>query len=186
MADISLFDEETDKTDLTIATAVATIFWNWHPNALRALLDRDRFYKVSWSRTVPPIGHRTMVITEKNDRALTVGIYSTRDSEWLERCDIGIEASGKWTLLSATMYGSYITNPAAVSALARNLAWGLIYGKVHEPGKGEKITLKVSDLDYKAVGGYPTNPHVIYERLDPSTCVQCLRLPADLRRNGEF
>ena len=43
LAEISLFDEETDKKDLTIAVAVATILWNWHPNALRAL-DRDRFY----------------------------------------------------------------------------------------------------------------------------------------------
>ena len=84
------------------------------------------------------------------------------------------------------MYGSYITNPPAVSGLARNLAAGLCYDKVHEPRQGEKITIKVKDLNYKAVGGSPTNPHVIYERSDPSACVQCLRLPTDLQRRGNF
>ena len=115
------------------------------------------------------------------------GFYSTRDSDWLERCDIGIEASGRWTLLGATRMNSYyITNPPAVSGLARNLAAGLFYDKVHEPRQGEKITIKVEDLNYESVGGYPTDPHVIYERLHPSACVQCLRLPADLKRSGKF
>lgn len=72
LADISLFDEETDKNDLTIATAVATVLWNWHPNALRALLDCDRFYTVAWARHVPCVGLRPMVIVERNDHALTV------------------------------------------------------------------------------------------------------------------
>lgn len=115
-----------------------------------------------------------------------MGFYSTRDEDWLKRCDIGIETSGKWTLLDAAISGSYITKPQVISDIAQSLAGGLFYDKVHEPWQGEKITIEVTDLNYKAVGGSPTNPHVLYERLDPSACVQCLRLPADLQRSGKF
>lgn len=72
LVNTKLFGENTEKKDLTLAIAVATILWNWHPNAFRALLDLDRFYSVVWARTVTPKSPHTRVIIERNCRALTV------------------------------------------------------------------------------------------------------------------
>lgn len=47
---ITGFSEDTDQRKLTLADCVATALWSWHPNALRAFLDFNRFKNFSWDR----------------------------------------------------------------------------------------------------------------------------------------
>lgn len=66
------FHEGYHRQQLTIADAVATVLWHWHPHALRAFVDRDRFYTCGWSRKTKVGDSRQNVIIERNDRQVVV------------------------------------------------------------------------------------------------------------------
>ena len=58
------FNEDVDRETVNLATAIATTLWRWHPNALRAFLDFEKFPQVEWTRrNVGESCYNTCVIT---------------------------------------------------------------------------------------------------------------------------
>lgn len=76
IADTQSFDEDVDPATVSLATAIATTLWLWHPNALRAFLDFEKFSKVEWNRrNVVESAYNTCVIN-RSDRIVLVSSSS--------------------------------------------------------------------------------------------------------------
>ena len=74
IANTESFDEEVDHATVSLATAIATTLWLWHPNALRAFLDLEKFPLVEWHRrNVGECAYNTCVIY-RNDRTIMVSL----------------------------------------------------------------------------------------------------------------
>ena len=48
-------DEEIEEGEVEVSDAVATLLWSWQPNALKALLDHERFSNFKWTMSCPKV-----------------------------------------------------------------------------------------------------------------------------------
>lgn len=72
------FNEESDQRELTGAAGIATTLWHWHPYALRAWMDLDRYRCVAWYRMTTPPDLRQNVVIERRRREVTVSLPEPR------------------------------------------------------------------------------------------------------------
>ncbi|CAD0110904.1 unnamed protein product [Aureobasidium uvarum] len=97
IVDTSQFVEETEKKDLTAVHAIATILWNWHPNALRAFLDLQKYsaFEFAICDDYPGSKRITTHMITRHDRAILVGYYN-QDMDWGHQVSYGILEDGRW------------------------------------------------------------------------------------------
>ncbi|KAH0365812.1 hypothetical protein KCU65_g5788, partial [Aureobasidium melanogenum] len=93
----SVFDEETIKTNLTGARAIATILWNWHPNALRAFLDCEKWpdFEFSICDEYPESETSTTYLILRMGREVHFG-QQNEDMDWRHLCIYEIPETGRW------------------------------------------------------------------------------------------
>ncbi|KAH0043578.1 hypothetical protein KCU78_g558, partial [Aureobasidium melanogenum] len=97
IVDTGAYVEETIKTDLTAAIATATILWNWHPNALRAFLDCQKYSAFEFATCDKAPGAERYVthMISRHDRAILIGHYD-QDFDWGVQVSYGLLEDGRW------------------------------------------------------------------------------------------
>ncbi|OBZ75639.1 hypothetical protein A0H81_04822 [Grifola frondosa] len=131
------FDEETDKKDLRAADGIATLLYNWKPEALRALLDlnRPRFefkHKGSY--------YLTMIIA-RHGMVVSFGFYDS-DVECRTQMIYRISVTGEWIPLSGMFEGLNAdgrTRPKIVESFGTEFAKDILYNRKWEEREGIKI-----------------------------------------------
>ena len=142
VVDTGRFDEETDKQELTPARAVSTILWNWHPNALRAFLDCQKYTDFDFGIIDDYAGSEKVIthIISRRDRAIVVGYYD-QNRNWGHQANYDILEDGRWKPLWASE--NYIGNrrPEYVDMMGRSWAKDHMYHRRWEPK--DKRTFKL-------------------------------------------
>jgi hypothetical protein len=150
------FVEETDKENLTAALAVSTILWNWHPNALRAFLDCEKYSAFEFAITDSyPESERviTHMIT-RHERAILVGYYN-QDTDWGHQVGYGMLEDGRWKPLWGSSDGlGGNARPDFVNKMGRMWASDQMYRRRWKPYKTRTFEL--------TLGGDDVNPASLY------------------------
>ncbi|KAG9696218.1 hypothetical protein KCU95_g4420, partial [Aureobasidium melanogenum] len=100
----SVYNDETNKKSLSGAMAIATVLWSWHPNALRAFLDCERYSRFQFiiNEDLPRLGKSSMYLIDRDNREVDFGIvhYDTghydKDTDWHHVCTYQIPEKGRW------------------------------------------------------------------------------------------
>ncbi|PVH95266.1 hypothetical protein DM02DRAFT_731963 [Periconia macrospinosa] len=87
---------DTSNTALTPATLIATILYNWHPNALAALLDFDAWVSVTWTFEHPSQndatkGKKSTIEIGRIRNQVTFGRLDESGEKWVEMYVYDIE-----------------------------------------------------------------------------------------------
>jgi hypothetical protein len=131
IVDTSNFGEETDKINLSAALVVSTILWNWHPNALRAFLDSEKYSAIVDS--YPPSEKRITHMVTRHERAILVGYYN-KDIEWGHQASYGILGDGHWNPLLGSSDGlGGNERPDFVNKMGRMWAMDMMYRRRWQP-----------------------------------------------------
>ncbi|THZ31339.1 zf-MYND-domain-containing protein [Aureobasidium pullulans] len=154
IVDLSNFDEDVDHTKLTAAQGAATVLYNWHPNALRAFLDVERYPHMDFIIHEPRFGTSTHFIT-RHERSIMMGCV-TKDQEWEIQCNFGMPKSGRWVPQIALSWGDGVGNPEAITSLGRYWARDQFFQKRWKPFKDRMFELLIG-VKRKA-----TDPNSLY------------------------
>lgn len=142
IVDTGRFDEETDKQALTPARAVYTILWNWHPHALRAFLDRQKYSDFDFGIVDEyPGGEKVIThIISRRDRAILVGYYD-QNKNWGHQANYHMLEDGRWKPKWASE--NYIGNrrPEYVDMMGRAWAKDHMYYRRWEPKENRTFEL---------------------------------------------
>ena len=142
IVDTNKFDEETDKEELTTARAVATVLWNWHPNALRAFLDTEKYSSFEFAITDKYPGREKVInhmITRKT-RAVLVGYYD-QDFVWGHEVSYGMPEDGRWKPLWGSDGYRGNDKPDYVDSMGRLWAKDCMYYRRWEPQENRTYEL---------------------------------------------
>ena len=100
--DTSFFNEDTKKTNLRAADGIATLLFNWKPEALDAFLDKGKL-QFEFSRREPPsTPYMTLIIARVGDRVMaSLSFLFIRSellgwSEWITRCVSHLSTALRW------------------------------------------------------------------------------------------
>ncbi|KAG9667088.1 hypothetical protein KCU99_g9118, partial [Aureobasidium melanogenum] len=104
IVDTGAYVEETIKTDPNAAIATATILWNWHPNALRAFLDCQKYsaFEFATCDRAPGAERYGTHMISRHDRAILIGHYD-QDFDWGFQVSYGLLEDGRWKPLRGSM-----------------------------------------------------------------------------------
>jgi hypothetical protein len=149
------FDEETDKEKLTPARAVSTVLWSWHPNALRAFLDCEKYSAFEFAIVDDYPGSEKVIthMISRHERAIMVGYYN-QDLEWGHQVSYGMLKDGNWKPLYGSDGYSGNGKPEYVNMMARLWATDHMYYRRWEPE--EKRTFELT------LGGDEVDPASLY------------------------
>ena len=195
------FDEEVDHKTVSLATAVATTLWLWHPNALRAFLDFEKFPQVEWTRRNTGESFYNTCVIARFDRQVVVsytlgagagspqltanagfqaGFYN-RDISWAGQCIVEIKSSGAWLPTHATLYDKPVSNPRLFENIHRDVARQMFYHNVWESiAPGLQHGFYLYEREKISLGLRSRNPQTIYLLGDVPLCEQCVKSSQEL------
>lgn len=155
------------------AHAVATTLWRWHPSALRAFLDYERFYTVEWiSHQKTPEKDSTLIIA-RHSRHITLGTYKTKTLEWKLQATYQMPLAGPWIPLAG--YGSVLGDAETaddVMYLGDCIGRGLLRKECWEPeGADGYIELCIGDNLGRCDRG--CSPQRLYHARSKLACTVC-------------
>lgn len=121
-------NEDTDKGRLTAADGIATLLFNWKPEALDAFLDFRHKPKYEWYRQTKPGSHIMDVLIARSGNVAVCGFR--KDGEWTDYAPFyyTMEESGAWTPLDrrSELFGI-------------SFASALMYHQLWVEGEGVKV-----------------------------------------------
>lgn len=134
IVDTAHFDEETRDPRLTTAHGVATLLWNWHPNALRAFLDCNKYEGVEFAVRIDHSGGRSAThIVTRHDRHIVLGCYN-EELDWEIQCSFGMPRAGRWKPLSG-MGAMGAVREELIAGLGQYWARDQLYHERWKPSK---------------------------------------------------
>ncbi|EMD86324.1 hypothetical protein COCC4DRAFT_135055 [Bipolaris maydis ATCC 48331] len=191
----SLASEITSNKNITIppAIGIATLLYNWHPNALAAFLDLDAWFSFTWTVSIEPStpsGSKLEIGRIGNQ--ITFGQLDASGENWAMMLTYNIKKQrpkkGTWIPNpKESMLGPRdITSAALIPRLASSLLTRLLAQRRWETGKRIKHHLSVEYAPMDIWGdGIPMSPHWLYKPLDLTTCTTCGAADAALQRCGK-
>ncbi|EUC38267.1 hypothetical protein COCCADRAFT_83502 [Bipolaris zeicola 26-R-13] len=176
----SLASEATNK-NITIppATGIATLLYNWHPNALAAFLDLDAWFSFTWTVSIEPdTPSGCKIEIGRIGNQITFGQLDASGENWTIMLTYNVQKWKKGTWIAnpkESMLGPRdITSAALIPRLASTLLTRLLTTRRWETGKRIKHNLSIEYAPMDIWGdGIPMSPHWLYKPLDLSSCTTC-------------
>ncbi|KAK4507123.1 hypothetical protein PRZ48_000857 [Zasmidium cellare] len=159
-------DEET--TDLTAAIGVATVLYNWCPEALYAFLDLRSWFSFTWIRTNPD---ETKFEIGRIRNVITMGVLD-KDEHWKVMLSYTISETGAWVpnTEESMLDDKDITDPEEIDRLGRDFVKDLILDKAWTTGKKIRhdFFIEYAPSDDAFSDGIAMNPHWLYQGINLS------------------
>ena len=154
--------------------AVATILWRWHPSALRAFLDRRRFYCVQWFYK-KTLREDSILTIARHDRHITLGTYEAVTLDWKLQARYQMPTSGPWIPVAGE--GSELgptEDPDDVVYLGDCIGRSLLRNERWKPEKSEGSYIELCIIANEN-GGWERgcDPHWLYCRYSETLCAVC-------------
>jgi hypothetical protein len=173
--------ENTDTADLTAAIGIATVLYNWSPDALAAFLDLDAWFSLTWTLAIQQGGpDETNIEIGRVGNQITFGILDKDADNWSLMLTYNISLDepdrGAWVPNPReSMKGDNdITDAKEIVRLSRDFVKDLVLKKRWETSKKLRHRLYVEYAPMDVWGdGIPMNPHWLYKALDLSKCTTC-------------
>jgi hypothetical protein len=189
---IDTLENSDSSSDITPAIGIATVLYEWHPNALVAFLDIDAWFSMTWSLSISedlPDGSKIEIGRIGNQ--ITFGRLDSSGDNWTLMLTYNIVLEGpergKWIPNpKESMLGeSDITDPEIIERLARDFAKKLVVEKRWESGKKLRHRFFVEYAPMDVWGdGIPMSPHWLYSPLDLDRCTTCDSTKLPMNRCG--
>lgn len=192
---LSVCPEIADCGDLeneqkfVVPVGIATILYQWHPNALAALLDLDAWFSMTWSVTLPQPSAEGAVSKLEIGRVgnqITFGTLDSSGDNWEVMVTYNIvlegEERGMWVPnVRESMLGERDTEtPEEVKSWGENWVKDALANKRWEAAKGTKHSFHVEYAPMDIWGdGIPMSPHWLYAPPDLASCTSCERKEED-------
>ncbi|KAH7088956.1 hypothetical protein FB567DRAFT_321500 [Paraphoma chrysanthemicola] len=175
------FHDNTDTTDLTTAIGIATVLYNWCPDALAAFLDLDAWFSFTWTLAIHQGSpDETNIEIGRVGNQITFGSLDKDGDNWTLMLTYNISLDG-------ANCGAWIPNPKEsmlgedditdvdeIDRLGREFVKDLLVKKRWETGKKlrHKFYVEYAPMDVWG-DGIPMDPHWLYKSLDLSKCTTC-------------
>jgi hypothetical protein len=168
----------TNDDVVTPAIGLATLLYNWHPNALAAFLDLEAWFSMTWTLSTPSLRLEIGRIANQ----ITFGSLDSSGDTWTLMLTYNI-------VLEGVDRGKWIPNPresmkgerdlvdvGEIERLGREWVKEKVEGRKWETGKGVKHRFFVEYAAMDVWGdGIAMSPHWLYRSLDLSRCTTCLK-----------
>jgi hypothetical protein len=181
VVDITDSTENIDTSDLTAAVGIATVLYNWCPDALAAFLDLDAWFSFTWTLAIQQgEADETNIEIGRVGNQITFGTLDKDGDNWslMLTYNISLEGEdrGKWVPNpKESMKGDDdVTDPKEIDALSREFAKELVKEKRWTTGKKMRHKFYVEYAPMDVWGdGIPISPHWLYKSLDLYACTTC-------------
>jgi hypothetical protein len=182
-----------DATNLTPAIGIATVLYNWCPDALAAFLDLDAWFSFTWSLAIQ-LGEpdETKIEIGRVGNQITFGTLDKDGDNWTLMLTYNISMDGPdrsaWIPnVKESMEGDNdITDPEEI----KRLSWGFAEDIVRhtrwltQKKMRHKFYVEYAPMDVWG-DGIPMNPHWLYKSLSLAECTTCKsRALKDVSRCG--
>nr|POE83362.1 tudor domain-containing protein 1 [Quercus suber] len=179
---------QLNSLDISAAVGIATVLYNWCPDALFALLDEDHWLSFTWTLTLAnetkiEIGRIRNQVTfgtlDKDGLWKLMVTYDTSPSDQDTGSGDWISHNGPWipNTLETMLDGRDIADPADVDSLGRTFARYLIAQRKWLTGRGMRHEFFVESAHIGGMDpwqdGIAMNPHWLYAALDLTRCTVC-------------
>jgi hypothetical protein len=105
VVDVEAFSETTEAHDLTAAIGIATVLYNWCPDALSAFLDLDAWFSFTWSLAIQQgEADETNIEIGRVGNQITFGTLDKDGNDWTLMLTYNISMEGPDR-------GAWIPNP---------------------------------------------------------------------------
>ena len=173
-------DKISNELELTTAIGVATVLYNWCPEALFALLDIENFFSFTWILTLED---ETKIEIGRIRNQITIGTLN-KDEMWKVMITYNISSlehdpsGGPWlpNTTETMLDDKNVEDAAAVESLGTSFAKELILHRRWLTGKKMRHEFFVESPNIGIdpwEDGMRMNPHWLYESLDLSRCTTC-------------
>ncbi|KAM0715571.1 hypothetical protein Q7P37_009069 [Cladosporium fusiforme] len=166
--------DDFDPLSLVAADGVATLLYHWSPDALRAFLDRDRFYSCEWICTMGSGFQMNVLRIFRKDRRITLSMSST---SWqvLEKAVFRMPPNGQpWVPLCAVadrnagrVFNVPITGSLMAAKMVSSKPW-----HADDAQYSFRLTT-VQDDKHIELSGRLTDPHWLYAPYTTRECTYC-------------
>jgi hypothetical protein len=166
------FSSQTDTSNLTTATGIATILYNWCPSALHAFLDLDAWFSFTWTCSTAT----SKIEIGRVQDLITIGTLDANGQNWFVMLSYNISTSSKWIPnTSESMLGDHhLTNAAQIDRLGGKFVRQMLLDKRWETAKNVKHELCVEYAPMDIWGdGILISPHWLYSPLNLACCTVC-------------
>ncbi|KAF2173281.1 hypothetical protein M409DRAFT_62833 [Zasmidium cellare ATCC 36951] len=169
-----LKDEES--TNLTAAIGVATVLYQWCPDALYAFLDLDSWFSFTWIRTIQA-GERDETKCEigRIKNVITMGVLD-KEEHWKVMVSYTISEEGSWipNTDESMLDDQDIKDPSEIDKLGRSFVKDLILQQAWSTGKKIRHDFFIEYAPMDAFSdGIAMNPHWLYQAIDLTKCTTC-------------
>lgn len=181
IVDCEGFTEDTDASELTAAVGIATILYNWCPDALAAFLDLDAWFSLTWSLSIQQgEDDETNIEIGRVGNQITFGSLDKDGENWTLMLTYNIVMDGPerctWipNVKESLENDDDVTNPIEIDNLGRKLVGELLHQKRWNTGRKlrHKLFAEYAPMDIWG-DGIPMNPHWLYAALDLTRCTTC-------------
>ncbi|KAK4615131.1 hypothetical protein CLAFUR0_08719 [Fulvia fulva] len=176
---LQIIDNTADNTeDLSPAIGLATVLYNWCPDALYAFLDLESWFSFTWTLT-PDLG-------EPSESKLEIGrirnqiTFGKLDNEghWKLMIAYDLDENGIWhpNLKETMLDDADVTTPDQINRLAQQFASDLVREKRWLTGKKMKHEFFIEFAPVEDSiwdDGIAMSPHWLYKALDLNRCTTC-------------
>jgi hypothetical protein len=173
--------EDVEIKDLTAAVGIATVLYNWCPDALAAFIDLDAWFSFTWTLAIQQGESDEMNIEiGRVGNQITFGTLDKDGDNWtlMLTYNISMDGSNRGAWIPNTkesMKGDEdITDPLEIDRLSRECVRSLVVEKRWTTGKKMRHKFYVEYAPMDVWGdGIPMSPHWLYKALDLSECTAC-------------
>ncbi|KAJ4368052.1 hypothetical protein N0V83_006407 [Neocucurbitaria cava] len=184
--DIKDFTNRHDTSKLTPAIGIATLLYNWCPESLKAFLDLDAWFSLTWNlSTNDNSPSETRLEIGRVGNQITFGSLNNGGESWTIMLTFNIATEGpergSWVPnVKESMLGDEdVADAQEIERLARDWVREAILEKRWETGKGirHRFFVEYAPMDDVWSDGIRMNPHWLYSALDLSACTTCCQKP---------
>lgn len=170
-------DKDAETSDLTSAIGVATILYNWCPDALYAFLDLDAWFSFTWILTTGAgDAEETKFEIGRIRNVITMGVLD-KDEHWKVMVSYTISDDSNWipNTKESMLDDKDVKDPAEINRLGREFVKDLILKQAWTTGKKMRhdFFIEFAPMDDAFSDGIKMNPHWLYKAIDLSKCTTC-------------
>lgn len=192
------FSDQSTTTNLSVPIGLATILYNWCPDALAAFLDLDAWFSLTWNLSLAGgTADETQLEIGRVGNQITFGTLNAKGEKWLLMLtyNIAMEESsssnhqrGAWIPNGKeSMHGDDdVTAAAEIERLGREWVAQMLVQKRWQTGKKmrHRFFVEYAPMDDVWGDGIAMNPHWLYKSLCLDECTTCTAKNVALQRCG--
>ncbi|KAF1841266.1 uncharacterized protein K460DRAFT_389711, partial [Cucurbitaria berberidis CBS 394.84] len=191
--DAGNFTEQSDSSNLTVTIGLATVLYNWCPDALAAFLDLDAWFSFTWNLSVQEgEPNETRWEIGRVGNQITFGTLKDQGEKWTLMLTYNVTMDGSdrgaWVPNSReSMQGDDdVTDPEEIDRLGKEWVREMVLKRRWETGKKirHRFFIEYAPMDDVWGDGIPMNPHWLYRGLDLNECTNCRGSASSLQRCG--